>query len=247
MATGRRRVPRDFGLCDPVLSLLRPASARTRVGLGFFLIENADAKRLGRQCAETAAIALTEKLRATRGDVDPAGLADIIEQVLNAAAREQEEAEHQRLGEVQANAWERLTQLLNASPAVIYSFKASGNFAPTFVSASIERLFGYAPCEYLDNPNFWRERVHPNDLQRAEAEITDLFKNGKHALEYRFRRKDDSYCWVNDEQYLIRDEKGEPVEIVGSWSDITARKQAEEAEDAATADASPPCSKARRP
>jgi PAS domain-containing protein len=82
----------------------------------------------------------------------PAGMADIIEQVLNAAAREQEEAEHQLLGEVQANASERLTQLLSASPAVIYSFKASGNFAPTFVSTNIETLFGYAPCEYLDNP-----------------------------------------------------------------------------------------------
>ena len=190
-------------------------------------------KRLDRQCAETAAAVLTEKLRATPGEVDPAGLADIIEQVLNAAAREQEETEHQRLGEAQDIAGERLTQLLSVSPAVIYSFKASGDFAPTFISINIETLFGYAPCEYLDNPNFWRERVHPDDLQRAETEVTDLFKNGRHALEYRFRRKDGSYCWVNDEQYLIRDEKGEPVEIVGSWSDITARKQAEEAEDAA--------------
>jgi PAS domain S-box-containing protein len=116
---------------------------------------------------------------------------------------------------------------------VIYSFKASGNFAPTFVSTNIGTLFGYAPCEYLDNPNFWRERVHPDDLQRAETEVTDLFENGKHALEYRFRRKDGAYCWVNDEQYLIRDEKGEPVEIVGSWSDITARKHAEEAAETA--------------
>ena len=128
---------------------------------------------------------------------------------------------------------ERLTQLLSVSPAVIYSFKASGDFAPTFVSTNIETLFGYAPCEYLGNPNFWRERVHPDDLQRVETEVVDLFKNGKHSLEYRFRRKDGSYCWVNDEQHVIRDEKDEPVEIVGSWSDITARKQAEDAQDAA--------------
>ncbi|MGC2462587.1 MAG: hypothetical protein WA446_16700 [Steroidobacteraceae bacterium] len=58
-------------------------------------------KRLGRQCPETAAVALTETLRATPGDVDPAGVADIIEQVLNAAAREQEE-----------NAFDSLTQEL---------------------------------------------------------------------------------------------------------------------------------------
>jgi serine phosphatase RsbU (regulator of sigma subunit) len=34
---------------------------------------------------------------------------------------------------------------------------------------------------------------------------------------------------VNDEQYVIRDEKGDPIEVVGSWSDITARKTAERA------------------
>ena len=150
-----------------------------------------------------------------------------------APPREQQEAEHQRLGEVQAKARERLTQLLSVSPAVIYSFKAGGDFAPTFVSTNIETLFGYAPCEYLNNPNFWRERVHPDDLQRVEIEVVDLLKNGKHALEYRFRRKDGSYCWVNDDQHVIRDERGEPLEIMGSWSDITKRKEAEAAEDAA--------------
>jgi PAS domain S-box-containing protein len=131
-----------------------------------------------------------------------------------------------QLGEVQVNAWER--QLLSASPAVIYSFKASGDFAPTFVSENIKRLLGYAPREYLDNPNFWRERVHPDDLKRVETEVADLFKNGKHALEYRFRKSDGTYCWVSDEQHLIKDAHGNPLEVVGSWSDITARKQAEE-------------------
>jgi adenylate cyclase len=38
--------------------------------------------------------------------------------------------------------------------------------------------------------NFWRERVHPEDLASVEAEIEELFKEGKHAIEYRFRRKD---------------------------------------------------------
>jgi PAS domain-containing protein len=149
-----------------------------------------------RHCAETAAVALAEKLRATAGDVDPAGVADIIEQVLNAAARgqdKQEEAEHERLGEAQANGRERLTQLLSASPAVIYSFKASGTFAPSFVSTNIETLFGYAPCEYLDPGNFWRGG--PLTIFSArDRESTNLFKNSKHAFEYRFRRKDGSYA-----------------------------------------------------
>jgi adenylate cyclase len=62
-----------------------------------------------------------------------------------------------------------------------------------------------------------------------------LSHNGAHACEYRFRRKDDSYCWVNDEQRLTRDINDKPLEIVGSWSDITARKAAEQ--KAAAADA----------
>jgi adenylate cyclase len=131
-----------------------------------------------RQCAETVAAVLTEKLCARPGDVNPAGVADIIEQVLNATAREQEEAEHQRLGDVQANAWERLTQLLNASPAVIYSFKASGNFAPIFVSENIKRLLGYRPDEYLENADFWRTRVHPEDVDAVEAEQAKQFEAG---------------------------------------------------------------------
>jgi adenylate cyclase len=127
----------------------------------------------------------------------------------------------------------KLARLLDASPAVIYSFKARDDFAPLFVSQNITRLFGYAAREYLEDPNFWRERVHPEDLARVEAEIGDLFQEGKHAIEYRFRRKDGTYSWVNDEQHLVRNAKGEPVEIVGSWSDISARKAAEEAEDRA--------------
>ena len=131
---------------------------------------------------------------------------------------------------------ERLTRLLDASPAVIYSFKARDDFAPIFVSDNIEALFGYAPREYLEEPEFLaRARASRRSCRGSKPRSDKLFDNGKHALEYRFRRKDGSYCWVSDEQHLIRDEKGEPLEIVGSWSDITARKKAEEAEDAVQA------------
>jgi hypothetical protein len=66
-----------------------------------------------------------------------------------------------------ADAEERASRLLSASPAVIYSFKAKDDFAATFVSDNITRLFGYGSREY-----FWRERVHPEDLPRIEAEVS---------------------------------------------------------------------------
>ena len=60
-----------------------------------------------------------------------------------------------------------------------------------------------------------------------EAESSNLYKNGRHTAEYRFRRKNDTYCWVNDEQRLIRDGDGQPIEVIGSWSDVTRRREAE--------------------
>jgi adenylate cyclase len=136
---------------------------------------------------------------------------------------------------MQAAVQERLARLLSSSPAVIYSFEARGAFGPTFVSDNIKRVFGYDPRDYLENSDFWRQRVHPDDLARVEVEVARTFGDGINALEYRFRRKDGSYCWVNDEQYLIRDEDGEPVEVVGSWSDISAVKKAEAKKKAARA------------
>ena len=121
-----------------------------------------------------------------------------------------------------------MTQLLTSSPAVIYSYRATGDFAPTFVSQNIKDWLGYEPEEYLKNPDFWRNCVHPEDLGAVEAESAQLYKKGRNTVEYRILKKDGTYCWVNDAQQLLRDEKGQPAEVVGSWSDVSERKRAEE-------------------
>jgi PAS domain S-box-containing protein len=185
--------------------------------------------------AKNATAALHKVLHIPPADFDDEGAAAVIEAAITKATRERENKARRQLKEVAAAAQERLARLLSSSPAVIYSFKATGDFAPTFVSDNIIGVFGYAPAEYLEDRSFWRDRVHPDDLVRVEDAISTFFQNGVHTVEYRFRRKDGSYCWVNDEQHLIRGADGKPVEIVGSWSDITARKAAEEAKAAAHA------------
>ncbi|NIP48741.1 MAG: PAS domain-containing protein, partial [Gammaproteobacteria bacterium] len=50
-----------------------------------------------------------------------------------------------------------------------------------------------------------------------------------------FRCKDGSYRWVSDELRVIYDNAGKPLEVVGSWSDISERKAAEAAAAAAQA------------
>jgi PAS domain S-box-containing protein len=121
----------------------------------------------------------------------------------------------------------RLTHLLSTSPSVLYSFEAKGEHAPTFVSDNVRELLGYEPSEYLEGPAFWLERVHPDDLPRILPQYPRLFETGRHGCEYRFRRKDGTYCWVRDEMRLSRAESGDPLQVVGSWSDITELKQAE--------------------
>jgi two-component system sensor histidine kinase/response regulator len=123
----------------------------------------------------------------------------------------------------------RLSLLVTAAPSVIYSFAASGDFAPTFVSDNIATLLGYQTDDYMKDASFWRSHVHPEDLPRVEAEQPQLFTTGQHLTEYRFRNKDGSYCWVSDEQHLIRGTDGQPLEVVGSWSNIDTRKAAEQA------------------
>ncbi|HUV63472.1 MAG TPA: response regulator [Sedimentisphaerales bacterium] len=122
----------------------------------------------------------------------------------------------------------RLSVLLKHSPAVVYSFEAAGGFSPTFVSDNIENLFGYKPDDYMKDASFWRSHVHPDDLARVEGHQEKLFTNGQHIAEYRFRKKDGAYCWVSDEQHLIRDADGQPAEVVGSWSNIDTKKTAEQ-------------------
>ena len=88
-------------------------------------------------------------------------------------------------------------------------------------------MFGYEPREYLENADFWLQRVHHDDLPRLLDAFARVLETGRLLYEYRFRRKDGGYSWVVDEMRLVRDEGGAPFEVVGSWSDNTERKKAE--------------------
>jgi adenylate cyclase len=56
-----------------------------------------------------------------------------------------------------------------------------------------------------------------------------LIEKGGGTIEYRFRHRDGHYIWIQDTFRVMRDEQGNPLEIVGSWADISGRKQAETA------------------
>ena len=123
----------------------------------------------------------------------------------------------------------RLYNLLNASPAVIYVCEPVGNYAATYISSNVKEQLGYEPHEFLEEPNFWADHIHPEDKPHVFRELPLVFKHGHHIHEYRFCHKLGMYKWMRDELRVTRDKQGNPLELVGYWVDITERRRVEEA------------------
>lgn len=121
---------------------------------------------------------------------------------------------------------ERLKFLLSGSSAVIYTAKPEGDYGATFISESIRQMAGYEPSEFLDNFSFWLNHVHPEDRKRVLEEEQGTLKDSYYFVhEYRFKHKDGHYIRVSDKMRLVPGKKGEPVEIIGFWTDITEQKK----------------------
>lgn len=123
----------------------------------------------------------------------------------------------------------RLQYLVDNTPAIIYTSVPSGDFKITFVSENLTRVLGYEPEELLNENDFWLNHIHPDDVSGIFSTLPYLFVEGQQAYEYRFRHKDSSYVWVHDTLRLVRDSAGGALEIIGSMTDITQRKQIEHA------------------
>lgn len=92
-------------------------------------------------------------------------------------------------------------------------------------------MAGYEPFEFPSSLEEWEKRVHPEDLQQAKERIEEYLsgRREKYDVEFRFRRKDGEYMWVQAQGKIVtRNKQGTPVRFVGTHSDITERKGAEE-------------------
>jgi PAS domain S-box-containing protein len=138
-------------------------------------------------------------------------------------------AERERTRKELAKAQARLRHLVEFSPAVLYCCDPNADYCATFVSTNVRWLLGYEPRDFIDNPRFWVEHIHPDDAPATRANVVEAIKLDYYVHEYRFRRSDGSYRWLRDEFRIVRDTSGNPIEMVGSWVDITDRRAVEEA------------------
>ena len=80
-------------------------------------------------------------------------------------------------------------------------------------------------------PLWWDEHLHPEDRERASAGVLAVIESGGQfwSGEYRFRRADQSYAHILDRGYIMRDQQGVPICMIGAMQDITERKRVEQA------------------
>ena len=91
-------------------------------------------------------------------------------------------------------------------------------------------LLGYAESELTASIADSYTRVHPDDLAYVQATIQDHLdqKTPIYEVEHRLRCKDGTYKWVHSRGKVVsRDERGAPLRMIGTTTDITERKQIE--------------------
>ena len=92
-------------------------------------------------------------------------------------------------------------------------------------------MAGYQPGDFPNTFEGWKEHVHKDDLPGAEKEIENYLtgKSDIYDVEFRFLKKDGQWMWINGKGMVFgRDAAGTPLRMVGTHTDITERKIAEE-------------------
>ncbi len=93
----------------------------------------------------------------------------------------------------------------------------------------IYTMFGYT-CTEVDNIiNWWQSHIHPDDIDRVSRQLQDVFSNRitQVEMEYRFLCADKSYKFILDRAFMVLNEKGEGIRLIGIMQDMTERKKDE--------------------
>lgn len=122
---------------------------------------------------------------------------------------------------------ERLRLAARATNDAIWDWDLRQDFVRW--NESLERAYGHRPDQVRPDGAWWIENIHPEDRDRIDRTIHAVIDGGgtDWSDEYRFRRADGSYADVFDRGYVIRNEAGAPVRMIGAMLDLTTRKELE--------------------
>jgi PAS domain S-box-containing protein len=134
--------------------------------------------------------------------------------------------ERQRLQEMVRASEERFRITADTANDLVYEWDLKQSVQ---WPGKIDELLGYGPGEFPRTLDGWAASLHPEDLDRVMGAIQAHLEGGApYAVEFRIRRKDGAYRWCSARGAAARRPDGEPTRIIGSMTDITGRKEAEE-------------------
>lgn len=126
---------------------------------------------------------------------------------------------------------QRYKHLLSSVSDYIYTVEIQdGRPISTTHGSGCESVTGYSPEEYTAHPFLWFEMIHPDDRAAVLEHARQAMRGETSApLEHRLLHKDGSVRWVRNALVTRRGRTGEIIACDGLISDISSRKQAEEA------------------
>jgi PAS domain S-box-containing protein len=129
------------------------------------------------------------------------------------------------------NSEERYRELLASITDYIYSVRLHhGAVIETSHGPGCLAVTGYQPQEYASDPNLWHRMVHPDDRTAVVANAAQMAE-GKvpPTIEHRIFHRDGSIRWIRNQRVPHYSAEGTFAGYDGLVSDVTSRKQAEEA------------------
>src|SRR4030042_2224806 len=107
--------------------------------------------------------------------------------------------------------------ILSSFPMAFYTAQPSAPFGRIWSSEQIQRISGFPHSKFIEDKNFWESRIHPDDRKKVLNRFETISQGGAVAIEYRWQCADGLYPWFVSQAVLIRDEQGNPKEIIGAW------------------------------
>jgi PAS domain S-box-containing protein len=157
----------------------------------------------------------------------PSVLRELREAQLRKTQRESEVARREAESALR-EAHERFQLVQRATKEAIWDWNAQTD--SLWLNDSFFKVFGYDRAEIENSRHYRSAYVHSDDAHEVLHSFDRLLAGPGDTLEieYRFRRKDGKYAAVQDRCFVIRDENGIVLRIVGSIIDVTERQQAKE-------------------
>lgn len=150
-------------------------------------------------------------------------LARIVPTVRRAIREADERAARRKTEELAEHSRKKYQSLVNTIDGIVWEVELP-SFRFSFVSEQAVRVLGYPLQTWLDEPNFWKDHIHPDDRDRALAYCQQQTSELRaHQFDYRMLAADGRTIWLRDYVSVIV-ERGRPVKLQGVMVDVTEPK-----------------------